>query len=222
MIITKQKPIEDILKYLEGIKDIFIVGCARCATVCRTGGEDEVKEMKAALEKLGKEVVAAEVWDSPCSLLEVKKRSRDSKDDMEKAEIILCMSCGDGAQTVFHGMNKKTVPAADTLFLGEVERAGRFNEACSLCGECTLFMTGGYCPNTLCPKGLQNGPCGGVKDGKCEVSPDVDCGWLLIYKRLKDTGELDKMKKVSPPKDHSKSIKPRKVILSNVTKRSSL
>lgn len=82
-----------------------------------------------------------------------------------------------------------------------------------------MFMTGGYCPNTLCPKGLQNGPCGGAKDGKCEIAPDVDCGWILIYKRLKDLGELDKMKKIQPAKDHSKSAKPRKIVIDAIRKR---
>ena len=217
MIITKQKPADEILKCLEGAKRIFIAGCAQCAAVCKTGGEDEVKEMKEFLKGHGKDVVAFEVWDPPCHLLEVKKRARENKAALDTADVILSMSCGDGCYTIFHGTGKKVVPATDTLFLGEAERAGRFTEACSLCGDCTLFMTGGYCPNTFCPKGLQNGPCGGVKDGKCEVSPDIDCGWLLIYNRLKDLGELDKMKKLQPPKDHSKSIKPRKVAV-NATK----
>ncbi len=218
MIITKQKPIDEILKYLSECKKIFIVGCAQCATVCKTGGEDEVKVMKEILKEHGKEVLGAEVWDPPCHLLEIKKRVRESEDAISRADVILCMSCGDGTYTVMHGTDKRVYPANDTLFLGEVERAGRFSETCSLCGDCTLFMSGGYCPNTFCPKELQNGPCGGAKDGKCEINPDIDCGWILIYKRLKDLGELDKMKQIQPPKDRSKSLKPRKVILTNVAK----
>ncbi len=219
MIITKQKSMDEILKYLEGVKSVFIVGCAQCATVCKTGGEDEVKKMMELLKERGKDVIAVEVWDPPCHLLEVKKRARENKLALDKADAILSMSCGDGCFTIFHGTDKKVIPATDTLFLGEAERAGHFTETCSLCGECTLFMTGGYCPNTFCPKGLQNGPCGGAKDGKCEVSPDIDCGWLLIYKRLKHLGDLDKMKVIHPPKDHSKSIKPRKVVIDATKKR---
>ena len=218
MIITKQKPIDQILKYLEDCKKIFIVGCAQCATVCKTGGEDEVRKMKEILEQHGKEVLGTEIWDPPCHLLEVKRRVRDKKDSISKADAILSMSCGDGTYTIFQGTEKKVYPASDTMFLGAVERAGHFSEACSLCGDCTLFLTGGYCPNTLCPKGLQNGPCGGAKDGKCEVNPDIDCGWILIYKRLKEIGELDKMKQIQPPKDQSKAIRPKKIVLSNITK----
>ena len=186
MIITKGKPIDEILKYLEGAKGIFIAGCAQCATVCKTGGEDEVKKMKELLEEHGKNVVAIEVWDPPCHLLEVKKRARENKAALDKADVILSMSCGDGCFTIFHGTGKKVIPATDTLFLGEAERAGHFAEVCSLCGECTLFMTGGYCPNTFCPKGLQNGPCGGVRaDGSCEVNAAMRCVWVEATDGLK-------------------------------------
>ncbi len=219
MIITKQKPIDQILKYLEGHRKIFIVGCAQCATVCKTGGEDEARKMKEILEQHGKEIVGVEIWDPPCHLLEVKRRARDKKDLISNADAVLSMSCGDGTYTIFQGTGKKVYPAADTMFLGAVERAGHFTEACSLCGDCTLFMTGGYCPNTLCPKGLQNGPCGGAKDGKCEISPDIDCGWILIYKRLKEIGELDKMKQIQPAKDHSRSVKPKKIVIDAIKKR---
>ncbi len=219
MIITKQKPIDDILKCLEKVSSVYIVGCTQCATVCKTGGEEEVKKMKEFLESKGKKVIAAEVWDTPCNLLEVKKRARDRKADLEGSGSLLLMSCGDGAHTVVIGTGMPVVPANDTLFLGQSERAGRFNEVCALCGDCTLFITGGYCPNALCPKGLQNGPCGGAKDGKCEVSPDIDCGWLLIYNRLKDTGKLDNMKNLLPPKDHSRAIRPRKIIVDAVKNR---
>jgi ferredoxin len=219
MIITKQKPIDQILKYLEDRKKIFIVGCAQCATVCKTGGEDEAKKMKEILERHGKEIVGVEIWDPPCHLLEVKRRARDNNDIISNADAVLSMSCGDGTYTIFQGTGKKVYPATDTMFLGAVERAGHFTEACSLCGDCTLFMTGGYCPNTLCPKGLQNGPCGGAKDGKCEISQDIDCGWILIYKRLKEIGELDKMKHIQPAKDHSRSVKPKKIVIDAIKKR---
>ena len=65
---------------------------------------------------------------------------------------------------------------------------------------------GGICPITRCSKSLLNGPCGGSQDGKCEIRPDQECAWQLIYQRLKDIGQLDKLKEVKPPKDWSKSL----------------
>jgi len=48
-----------------------------------------------------------------------------------------------------------------------------------------LNYTGGICPITSCAKNLLNGPCGGAKNGKCEVNPETDCGWIQIYERLR-------------------------------------
>lgn len=66
---------------------------------------------------------------------------------------------------------------------------------------------------TLCAKGLLNGPCGGAKDGKCEVDRNRDCGWVLIYERLKELGRLDLMRRVQDPKDWSRSSSPRSLTL---------
>jgi Methylene-tetrahydrofolate reductase C terminal len=49
---------------------------------------------------------------------------------------------------------------------------------CRMCGQCVLSSTGMSCPMN-CPKGLRNGPCGGVRpDGSCEVLPDMRCVWV--------------------------------------------
>jgi hypothetical protein len=53
---------------------------------------------------------------------------------------------------------------------------------------------------------LLNGPCGGAKDGKCEVDSEKDCGWQLIYERLQKVGRLDNLKKVRSARDHGKML----------------
>jgi len=92
----------------------------------------------------------------------------------------------------------------------DASRPGQFGELCLQCGECVLASTGGICPVTLCPKGLVNGPCGGTRDGKCEVDPTKDCAWTLIYNRLKKQGRLDQMRKTQKPKDYQKMTHPRR------------
>jgi len=53
---------------------------------------------------------------------------------------------------------------------------------CQMCGQCVLSSTGMSCPMN-CPKGLRNGPCGGVRDdGHCEVKPQMICVWVLAWK----------------------------------------
>jgi hypothetical protein len=74
-------------------------------------------------------------------------------------------------------------------------------ERCLACGDCILHLTGGICPITRCPKSLLNGPCGGVYEGKCEVDRTNDCVWILIYRRLKELGQLDKNKSIKSAKD---------------------
>ena len=44
--------------------------------------------------------------------------------------------------------------------------------------------------------------CGGTTpEGKCEVNPETDCGWLLIYNKLKDQGALESLKSYTAPKE---------------------
>jgi len=48
-------------------------------------------------------------------------------------------------------------------------------------------------------------PLRGSKKGKCEIDPQVDCGWQVIYDRLKELGQLDKLETILPVKDWSTS-----------------
>jgi hypothetical protein len=97
--------------------------------------------------------------------------------------------------------------------MGVMDAQGNFFERCSACGECVLDITGGICPITLCPKGLLNGPCGGMDKGKCEVDKEKDCAWVLIYKELEKRKKLAELKKIQPPKDFKKATKPHKLIM---------
>ena len=74
---------------------------------------------------------------------------------------------------------------------------------CHECGQCILSYTGYTCP-MRCLKGLRNGPCGGAsKEGRCEVYPDRDCVWNLIYIRAKRLNRLDRLAVIRPPLDWS-------------------
>ena len=53
MILSEQKPFEDILGYLEGEKNVFILGCNGCAQSSGSGGPVQVEEMKKKLEEAG-------------------------------------------------------------------------------------------------------------------------------------------------------------------------
>ncbi len=112
------------------------------------------------------------------------------------------LACGVGPQTIVEFYPDTIVlPGLNTTFYGMPKEQGFFVEFCGGCGNCVLDKTAGICPIVRCSKSMLNGPCGGSQDGKCEVNKEIDCGWQLIYDRLKAQGRLDAMDEVLPPKD---------------------
>jgi methylenetetrahydrofolate reductase (NADPH) len=64
--------------------------------------------------------------------------------------------------------------------------------SCRDCGDCSLPEIAYVCPESICAKNQRNGPCGGTRDGLCEVY-DTECIWSQAYERLKAYGEEDTM-----------------------------
>jgi len=211
MIITKKKAPEAVLSMLEGHDKVFILGCNSCAETIETGGPEQVAEMSEFLAANGKTITGTAVIDPICHVLGAKRALRERDEQVSAADAVLVMSCGAGVQTVSEALDKAVLPALDSVFLGNVVRHGIYEERCSLCGECVLDVTAGICPVTRCAKGLLNGPCGGMNEGKCEVDPDQDCAWALIYERLEKTGRAGEMAKIAKPKDYSLHRKPVKI-----------
>ena len=208
--ITRAKPMEAVLRGLEGYDRVFIAGCGTCATMCRTGGVDEVAAMSKALEEAGKLVTATLVIPTACDTLthECMEQNREA---MEDAQVALVMSCAFGVQTVAGYVGRPVQPALDTLFFGLETTPGHFSEVCMQCGDCVLAQTAGICPVTACHKGLLNGPCGGTNNGMCEIDSSIDCAWTLIYNRLKEIGRIDLMRTTCKPKNFHAMAKPGKV-----------
>ena len=64
---------------------------------------------------------------------------------------------------------------------------------CKDCGDCSLPEIAYLCPESQCAKNQRNGPCGGTRDGRCEVDGYGDCIWLRAYERLKRDGRTDEL-----------------------------
>ncbi len=64
---------------------------------------------------------------------------------------------------------------------------------CKDCGDCSLPEIAFLCPESQCAKNQRNGPCGGTRDGRCEVDGYGDCIWLRAYQRLKHDGHEDQL-----------------------------
>ncbi len=215
---TIQKPLEQILGYFAQGQKVFVVGCGNCAAKARSGGEPETRDMAARLRAAGVEVTG---WAVPpnggslCKLSDTKELLNvQHRDEVAAADAFLVLACGQGLHTVIDATDGgDAYPGCDTIFGGETVADDLIVEHCSLCGECITDLTGGLCPITLCAKGLTNGPCGGASEGKCEVNPERDCGWHLIYERLRALGKLDLMRRYVPPRDNSRAVRPRRLIL---------
>jgi len=206
--ITKQKPIEEIRAYVEPFDRLYIVGCGTCATMTKTGGVDQVREMQEIIKGFGKWVTGWAVLPTACDEM-TEEDFRSAEEGLQYANCVLVMSCALGVHRVTSDFNLPTIPALDTLFIGLEESPGYFQEVCAQCGQCVLGETAGICPLTACHKGLLNGPCGGTSHGKCEVDPEKDCAFTLIYERLKAQNRLDLMTKYHPPRNYHVTLVPK-------------
>jgi len=210
--ITKQKSLEEILSLLEGMERVFILGCGTCVTLCRTGGAPEVEDMTKKLRENGRIIMGSMIIPVACD--EISHEALEQmRDPLSQSQGILIMTCAFGVQTIGRQVQIPVIPALDTLFIGKERGIGQFEEICTQCGDCILGETGGICPVTSCHKGLLNGPCGGTKDGKCEIDPQKDCAWTLIYERLKAQGRLDRMRRLQPAKNYQVSPKPGRILI---------
>jgi len=216
MIIGEQKPIKEILGMIENYSKIILAGCRGCVTVCSAGGEKEVGILSSALtmarQKEGRPIEIKEVTLERQCDPEYLEQIRGSVDEYEA---ILSIACGAGVQFMAEKYRRIPVyPGINTNFIGVTEEQGVWTERCQSCGDCKLHLTGGICPITRCAKSLLNGPCGGSSKGKCEVNPEADCAWQLIYDTLKEQGRLDKLEVIIPMNDWSTSRDggPRKIV----------
>jgi len=204
MIYSEQKPFDEIIAYFEKAPSVFVLGCNGCAQSSGSGGPVQVAEMKKKLTEAGKNVTGTKVIDFLCEKALVKSGLRGRIDEVAAADSILVLTCGLGIQAVAASVSKVCHPGCNTINLGGSRGEWEGKERCKECGQCLLDYTGGICPLTACTKSLISGACGGANRGKCEVSPDRDCGWELIYDRLKAKNQLGKLKIFINPLDHMK------------------
>lgn len=190
MLITQMKAKETIVSLVSG--KVFIINCQGCKEV--RFPVKEAEELQKELIAAGK-VTGVITTDYICNPENMKLRLEKYMSKIEAADAVLVFSCGVGVQTIAEYLGDKRVYACcDTYPLPGFQGVTPLEYDCKQCGECYLNITGGICPITACSKSLVNGQCGGSKNGKCEVDPNMECGWERIYRRLAQLGRLDVMK----------------------------
>ena len=198
MVIADIKSLEEIKQMLKGYERVLNVGCGGCVAVCLAGGQKEVDNVNMRLSLACKAESVTLKIDGFTVERQCEVPFLAELDQMVKPyQALLSMACGAGIQFLAERYPDKPVfPAVNSTFVGVNKDIGWYEERCKCCGDCVLGITGGICPVTMCAKGLFNGPCGGPKDGHCEVSKDVPCAWVNIYERLKAQGRLDNIYKI--------------------------
>ncbi len=181
MLITQTKKIEEIIK--NDIRKTLIIKCNGCREVYFP--EKDIDNLINEMSKSNIGITDVLTFDYLCNPDFSKNIVGKYQTQINDAINILVFSCGVGIQMISSILEKKVVlPGCDTLNIPGFQGLTSQNFNCNLCGECYLNYTAGICPVTACSKSLLNGPCGGTKDGKCEVNKEMDCGWEKIYKRL--------------------------------------
>ncbi len=208
MIVAERKTIPELLEILKGHRRVLVLGCGTCVTVCLSGGEREVCILASALRMASRLQgfllqVDELTIERQCDNVFIE----EAAEAIDKVDAVLSIGCGAGVQAIAERYASKPVYAGlDTVFLGILEERGVWSEKCAACGACVLHDFGGICPITRCAKHLLNGPCGGSREDRCEVRPDLPCAWQLIYQRLTNIGQTDKLKKIVPAKNWSTSL----------------
>lgn len=203
MITAERKPLEEIMDYVAPYDKILLLGCNECVTVCYAGGRKEVGVLASALNmaflKKGKKIQIDELTlERQCDPEYVEELAKL----IDQYDAVCSMACGCGVQTVASRYKDKPVlPMVNTEFMGASEAQGIWAERCRGCGDCVLAYTGGICPVARCSKSILNGPCGGSDNGKCEIDPEVDCAWQLIWDRLVALGRTDLYSRMMEAKD---------------------
>ncbi len=207
MIVTTPREWDRILANLEsvGARRVFLVGCGECATTAHTGGEPELALAATRLAGAGYDVTGTVVSEITCHVNGVRRDVRAHADAIAAADALLVFACGAGVQTVADAVAAPVFPALESDFQGTIVRHGVFEERCQMCGECVLDRTAGICPVTNCPKGLLNGPCGGMWDGMCDVLEGKECVHVRIRRRLAEQG---RSASTLEPKDFGQRLKP--------------
>ena len=216
MIIAEQKSLEEIKTLVGDAEKVAVMGCGTCVTVCFAGGSREASIVATSLRMASKldgkpKEIADYTVQRQCEweyLDEVAEQVND-------ADVVVSLGCGIGVQAMVEYFPEAwVVPGLNTSFLGIPTEQGVWAERCAACGDCVLGLTGGICPIARCSKSLLNGPCGGSEAGHCEIDPEVDCAWQLIYDRLTSKDKLHVLLDLQPPKNWktSRDGGPRKIV----------
>ncbi len=190
------KPPDELARLVEGVDRIRVVHCQKCFRPYREDKEPECLSLAELLGPASHKLAGCTQVDFLCQPSHAPDKFSFLEERGEADAAIGVIACGLGVQlvarlfpgtrvlaltdTIPRGGNATCVTAYHGIALGA--------EKCAACDQCYLDLTGGICPVVNCAKSLLNGPCGGAREGRCEVDPERNCAWIDIYERLGKQG----------------------------------
>jgi len=137
--ITIKKDIDEIKRKLteKNTEVLMVIGCGKCAKISKTGGPEEVKEMKKILAENGFKIFEHDelpdsLEDSLCKYDAVKALAEDVGGS--SFDSILVLACGAGLKCVADNFeNKKVISGLNTIGVGIKDKL-----TCIACGDCSF------------------------------------------------------------------------------------
>jgi len=132
MIVADKKPIDEIIEEIKDRKNILILGCNECVTVCEAGGQKEAGILASALRMYflnqGKEAKIDEVTlERQCD----HEYLEEIRDRIDQYDAVVSLACGVGVQFMAEKYGTTPVyPGVNTCFLGATEERGLWTERC--------------------------------------------------------------------------------------------
>ncbi len=203
MLVVQIKGKEELVQTLANAETL-VVKCIGCREVYfpENDSANFIKDLKNSPG-----IIDILTVDYLCNYEFTKKRIELYKEKINNTKTLLVFSCGIGVQILASALpDKRVVPACDTIYINGAQGLTPNKYDCAQCGECYLNYTYGICPITNCKKSLLNGPCGGSKNGKCEVDKEQECAWEKIYKRVEKFNGIKNFLDTIKVRDYSKLL----------------
>ena len=182
----------ELSELLSGKDHLFVIACNKCFKEFESVNEPDCETFLELAAEQGKTITGSAKFDFLCNKIRTAKKLQNLIP--EDTEHVVVISCGLGIQTVADLTKLPVCAASNSISYTGHHGMALTKKACGACAQCYLNITGGICPIVDCSKSLINGQCGGARNGKCEVSPDKDCAWENIQKRLEKQGRLEELK----------------------------
>ena len=144
MIVATLKEVTEIREMIDRYSSILVVGCDSCVAECAVGGRRETMLLAAALrlsyaKELKTPIITEACLDRQC----VDDFIEGIAAQVPEHEAVLSLGCGARVQALARVYtDKPIIPALDTLFIGETEMRGVWQENCLGCGKCKLGYFG--------------------------------------------------------------------------------